>query len=320
MANTASLTALESFQAYVQEHSTEIWSRIFYGFKTATLADVLEGVKGKVTLPLLTISDNLSKRWTSTYETTNNGKAVFNQRTLVTALCKSEFSFVPTEWEANYMGFLRKRGQDPYDFPFEAYVLMKLNEKLQSELEHAVWHAVDDGSPADGDLLEATFDGFLETIAAGITATDITPVVTGSVTSVNAVDKFALIWDAVDIAYKEQGLAILCSHTDYLNYIKHHKTLYHQTPMVVPETVGYQGIQYEFGGGRVPIIPVPGLGSSRRIIATPLENLVIGIDGVNDMNWNVEQDHWSLDIFGAFRIGVQFRTIASGILVVSDQT
>lgn len=319
MANTAALTALASFQAYVQDHGTELWSRIFYGFKTATLATVLEGVKGKYTLPSLTIGDDLALRWSATFGTANNNKATFGQRELDTVLNKAEFSFVPTEWEANYMGFLRRTGQDPYDFPYEAFIMMKLNEKLTKEMEDAVWNGVAAGSPASTDKLDETFDGFLHIISDAITATTITPTVTGSVTNANAVDKFRLIWDDVDVAYKEQGLAILCSHTDYLNYISHHKTLFHQSPAVVPATTGYQGVQYEFGGDRVPIIPIPGLGTSRRIIATPLENLVIGIDGVNDMNWNVEQNHWQIDIFGAFRLGVQFRTLDDGILVVSDQ-
>lgn len=320
MANTANLSALASLQAYVLEHGTELWSRIFYGFKTGTLVNVLTGVKGRHTLPNLTIGDNLSKRWTSTFGTENNNKATLGVRTLVTALAKSEFSFVPTEWESNYLGFLRKSGQDPYDFPYEAFILMKLGEKLMQEIEDAVWQGVEAGSPADDDTLLELFDGFLQIIADAITATTITPVVTGTVTSSNAVDKFKLIWDEVSVAYKEAGLAILCSHTDYLNYIAHHKTLYHQTPMVVPETVGYQGVQYEYGGGRVPIIPIPGLGTSRRIIATPLDNLVIGTDGISDMNWNVEQDHWQIDIFGAFRLGVQFRSLESGVLTVSDQS
>lgn len=320
MANTANLSALESFQAYVLEHSVDIWTRLFYGFKTAGLADVLEGVKGKITLPTLAVGDNLSKRWTSTFETTNNNKAVFDQRTLTTQLCKSEFSFVPTEWEKNYMGFLRKRGQDAYDFPFEAYILMKLNEKLKQEFENAVWQAVEAGSPADGDLLNATFDGFLQIIADAITATTVTPVATGAITSANAVTKFRDMWATVDKAYKEAGTAILCSHTDYDNFRIHYKDLYHEAPVTRPVVdTGYEGIEYELGAGRTMIIPIPGLGSSRRVLITPLDNLTIGIDGVNDLNWQVEQDHWSLDLFSAFRMGVQFKTLDAGILVVNDQ-
>ena len=220
-----------------------------------------------------------------------------------------------------YYGFLRKRGQDPYDFRFEAFILMKLNEKLRSEFENAVWQAVDDGSPADGDLLNATFDGFLEIISDEITGTAITEIGTGAITSSNALEKFRLMWASVDKAYKEAGTAILCSHTDYDNYRINYKDTYHQSPVTRPVVdTNYDGIEYEMGGGRTMIIPIPGLGSSRRVIITPLDNLVIGIDGLNDLNWNVEQDHWSLDLFSAFRIGVQFRTVESGVLVVNDQT
>lgn len=320
MANTANLSALASFQAYVQEHGTELWSRIFYGFETAQLATVLEGVKGRYTLPLLTVGNDLAKRWTSTFGTENDNKAVLGQRTIVTALNKAEFSFVPTEWESNYMGFLRRTGQDPYDFPFEAFILMKLNEKLRKEMEDAVWNAVAAGSPANDDVLDETFDGFLHILADEITATNVTPVTTGSITSSNAVAKFRDMWATVDVAYKQAGLAILCSYTDYDNYLINYKDTYHQSPAVVPVASDYNGIQYEFGGGRTTIIPVPGFGSSRRVIMTPLDNLVIGMDGINDLNWNVEQNHWTIDIFGAFRVGVQYRTVESGVLVCNDQT
>lgn len=320
MANTANFTSLEAFQAYVQEHGTDMWSRIFYGFKTAGLAASVSGVKGKYTLPNLTIGSNLSKRWTSTFEGQNN-KATFGQRTLETFLNKMEFQFVPTEWEENYMGFLRKKNiQDPYDFPFEAYVIMKLIEKQNQEWEDAVWQAVQAGSPADGDLLAATFDGFLQIIADLITATTITPVVTGSVTNTNAVAKFRLIWEQVDKAYKEAGTAIFCSHTDYDNFRIDYKEKYHSSPVTRPiADTNYEGLEYELGAGRTMVIPIPGLGSSRRIICTPLDNLVIGYDGVDNLDLNVEKNHWSLDMFAAYRIGVQFRTVESGILVVSDQ-
>lgn len=319
MAQTVQLTTLEAFQGYVQEHGTDMWSRIFYGFKTAGLAASVSGVKGKYTLPKLTIGSNLSKRWTSTFEGQNN-KATPGQSVLETFLNKIEFQFIPTEWEENYMGFLRKKNiQDPYDFPFEAFILMELIKKQNQEFEDAVWQAVQAGSPADADLMPATFDGFLQIFADLITG-GFAPVVTGTVTSSNAVAKFRLLWAEVDKAYKEAGTAILCSHTDYDNFRINHKDLYHANPTtrLVADT-NYEGFEYELGAGRTMVIPIPGLGTSRRIIITPLDNLVIGYDGVDNLDLNVEKNHWTLDMFAAYRIGVQLRTTDAGILVLSDQ-
>jgi hypothetical protein len=134
------------------------------------------------------------------------------------------------------------------------------------------------------------------------------------------VAKFRLIWEQVDKAYKEAGTAILCSHTDYDNYRINHKDLYHANPTtrLVADTT-YEGFEFELGAGRTMVIPIPGLGSSRRIIATPLDNLVIGYDGVDNLDLNIQKDHWTLDMFAAYRIGVQLRTTDAGVLVLSDQ-
>lgn len=321
---TENYSALEAFQDYIQEHSTDVWSKMFYGFFTAGLASIVTGLKGKLTLPLLTIGDNLSKRWTSTFgdAPNNDDKVIWTQRVIESFLNKIEFSFVPTEWENNYMGFLRKSGQDPYDFPFEAFVLMKIIQKQRKEFEDAVWHAVQAGTPADTDLLQATFNGFLKIISDEITATNISPVLTGAITKANIIEKIQDMWAAVDTAYKTDAeMAILMDFTDFDLYRIAYKEKYHQSPQTAPQTgTDYPGILFELGGGRVRMIPVPGLGTSKRKIITPLNNLVIGYDGVENMNINVEQNKWQLDFFGAYRIGVQFRTLEEGVLVVNDQT
>lgn len=320
---TENYSQLESFQNYVQTHSTEVWSKMFYRFFTASIGSVESGIKGKRTLPLLTIGDNLSKRWTSDFgdSPNNDGKVVWGQRVLETFLNKLEFSFVPTEWENNYMGFLRRSGQDPMDFPFEAFVMMKIVQKQRKEFEDAVWQAVQAGVPADTDPMQATFDGFLQIIADEITATNISPVITGAITPANILEKIRDMWAVVDTAYKTDAeMAILMDFADFDTYRIAYKELYHQSPSTAPQTgTDYPGVLFELGGGRVRIIPVPGLGTSKRKIITPLSNLVLGFDGVENLNLNVEQNHWRLDIFGAYRIGVQFRTLEEGVLVVNDQ-
>lgn len=320
---TEDYSQLEAFQAYVQTHSTEVWSKMFYNFFTAGIASIESGVKGKRTLPNLTIGDNLSKRWTSTFGDApdNDDKVVWDQRVLETYLNKLEFSFVPTEWENNYMGFLRRSGQDPMDFPFEAFIMMKIVQKQRKEFEDAVWQAVQAGVAADTDPLEATFDGFLHIISDEITATNITPVATGAITSANILEKVRDMWAVVDTAYKTDAqMAILMDFADFDIYRIAYKELYHESPSPAPQAgTDYPGVLFELGGGRVRIIPVPGLGTSKRKIITPLDNLVLGFDGVENLNLNVEQNHWQLDIFGAYRIGVQFRTLEPGVLVVNDQ-
>lgn len=319
MANSLKTSTAVALQAYVRDYAQELFTKMFYRFKTAELVSVEEGVKGQRILTNLKVGTGLSKRYSSTFA----GKAdaaEFVPRTLTTVLNKAEFSFTPTELENSYLGWLRKSGQDPMDNPFEAYVMEKFTNALKMEMENAVWQGVAAGSPASTDLLAATFNGFKKIIADEITDMNITPITTTAITSTNAVAKFRLLWAGVDPAYQESGTAIICSMPVYDAYRINYKDLYHQAPTTAPIAgTNYEGMDYELGGGNTKIVCVPGLGSSGRVIVTPLENLVIGLDGAQDINWNVEQDHWNMDVFAAFRLGVQIRSIEAGVLVVNEQ-
>ena len=313
------MASADSLQAYVREYGEDLFTRLFYGFKTAQIATVEEGVKGEKILTNLTVADNLATRWHSGFSGKTNAVA-FVPRTLKTTLAKGEFSFVPTEFEQNYLGFLRRKGQDPKDFPFEAYILMKLTEKLTQEMENAVWQGVAAGTPANSDALSALFDGFLQTITAAISGSTITPVATGTISQANIIQKVRDMWATVSIPYQEQGTAILMSYGNYDKYRIAYKDAYSDSPK--EDKIGdtnYNGINFELGAGQTKIIPMPGMGTSNRIVITPLNNLVIGTDDAQSVKWNLEQDHWTQDVFGAFRLGAQFRSIESGVLVVNDQ-
>ena len=320
MSKSISMTSADALQAYVRDYKEDLFTRLFYGFKTAQLATVEEGVKGERILTNLTVASNLASKWTSTF-TGKTDAVSFVPRTLKTILNKAEFSFVPTEFEQNYLGWLRKKGQDPKDFPFEAYILMKLTQKLTQEMEAAVWQAVIPGSPTATDPLIQSFDGFLKIITAAVTALTVTPVATGALTTANIIQKIRDMWASVDPAYQENGTAILMNYANYDKYRIAYKDAYHSSPEVSPVAdTNYKGIDFELGGGLTKIIPFAGFGTSNRVIITPLENLVVGVDDpAGIVNWNVEQDHWTMDTFGAFRLGAQYRTIESGVLVVNDQ-
>lgn len=313
------MTSADAFQAYVRDFKDDLFTKLFYGFKTAKLVSVEEGVKGERILTNLTVANNLATRWHSTFGGKTDAVA-FVPRTLKTMLAKSEFAFVPTEFEQNYLGYLRKKGQDPQDFPFEAYIVMKLRAKLAQEMENAVWQGTVPDPIANTDNLSQLFTGFLGLITAGISGSTITPVNTGALLAGNILQKFRDMWNGVDIAYREEGTAILCSYANYEKYRAAYIDDRHIQPSTKPiADTNYEGMEFEMGAGLTKIIPIPGMGNSNRVIITPLDNLVIGTDDAESLNFNVQDDHWERHIFGAFRLGVQFRSLESGLLVVNDQ-
>jgi len=309
----------ESFQPYVRTYAEQMFCELFYGFKTASLAQMYEGIKGEHVITQLEIGDNLARRWNKSFEPVADA-ATHKPRVLKTVLNKVDFSVVPQDYEFSYLGSLRQKGQNPADWPFQAYVMDKVLAKLQQEFETAVWKGQSAAVPAPGDYLRETFDGYLKHISDALTATDITAVVTGAITTGNIIEKLRLMWEAVSSVYKENGTDIMVSYTIYDMYRKAYKDAYKVDPAyTMINSAGYRGIEYELGNGNTRIVPINGMSGSGRVVITPRENLAIGIDSPSDVMFEVEQDKRELHFWMDFRMGAQILLQKDGILVVNDQ-
>jgi hypothetical protein len=320
MANGIDFTAAEAYKAYVETFAEDLFTQIFFGFKTAQLGTPHEGVKGKHVITELEIATSLARRWDASFRGFTNTS--YTPTTLEVTTNTVEHSVIPQQFEGSYLGMMRRQGQSSDDYPFQAYVLSQIINKLRSEMEVACWAGVAAGSPAITDLLSATFDGYLQQIADLITATTITPVATGESTTSDILENLRAMWDAVDPAYKEAGTDIFMSYTDYDIYRRAYKDAYKVDPAYVKlEGSDYTGIPYELSGGNTMIHPMPGMGSSRRIVITPRTNLHYGFDALEDWsNFNFEKDHRQLDFWLDFNLGVALTQARDGILVVNDQT
>lgn len=310
----------QSFQDYVRTYADELFCEMFYGFKTSDLAKTYEGIKGEHVITQLEIGENLARRWAKTFDPVTDA-ATFKPRVLKTVTNKVDFSVVPQQYEASYLGAWRKKGQDPSDWPFAAYVLSKIMAKLQQEFEVAVWQGVEETTPSAGDYLRQTFDGYLQIIVEALTAGDINAVATGAITGSNIIEKLRLMWASVLSQYKENGTDILMSYAMYDVYRIAYKDAYKIDPAYVDITnSGYRGVTFELGNGNTRIIPVNGMAGSNRIVITPRENLTIGIDAGSDFTFRVKEDIRELQFAMDFRMGAQILMQKDGILVVNDQT
>lgn len=313
-------SAAEAYKAYVEEIREELFRRLFFGFKTAQIATPIEGVKGRMVLTELQVKENLVKRWSSTYAGTDNVK--FDPLVLEVVTQKVENSVIPQLYEGSYLGHMRKKGQSSDDWPFEAFILDSIMKKVDEELDVAFWQGEAVASPADTDNLIQTIDGVLHVIADLITATTITPVATGAFTSSNAVANLRTMWAQVNTAYKDGGTDIFMSYDIYDNYRINYKTLFgtHPNEILISGT-DYTGIKFELGGGKTNIIPIPGMGTSGRVVICSRENLYYGYDALEDWsNFDFEKNHRQLDYWMDFNFGVQIGMKRDGFLVVNDQT
>ncbi|MCB0636449.1 MAG: hypothetical protein KDC54_07510 [Lewinella sp.] len=319
MANGIDFTDAAAYKAYVEDFAMQLFTRLFYGFRTSQLATPVEGVKGRHILTELIVNSGLAKRWAATFVGTANTS--YKPYTLTVARNKVEHYVIPQEFESTYLGMMRRSGQDPTDYPFEAYTLGKILDQLAVELENAFWQGEAAVSPASTDLLAATFDGILTQVADAITATDLTETSTGVITEADVLDQFRALWAVVNTAQKNLGTDIFVSYPVYDLYrIKYKKTYGADPAYVKIDNSNYeQGIRYEMSS-TAQIIPIPGMGTSQRIIIMPRERLFFGYDALADWgNFRFEQNHRQLDYWCDFNFGALAVMLRDGACVVNDQ-
>lgn len=122
-----------------------------------------------------------------------------------------------------------KNPQDPFDMPFEAFIMQQIATKVKENLHlQGVYRGVYN---AAGTTPIATMDGFLTLIAAAITATDIAPVVTGAVTADNVIDKAELVYDSLGEGYKNVPTQMIVSPTIFDWYGRKYRSLYNGSPL-----------------------------------------------------------------------------------------
>lgn len=308
-----------AFQDYVRTFADELFTEQFYGFKTSDLATTYEGVKGEHVITSLEIGDNLARRWGRGFNPLPD-IATPKPRVLKTVLNKVDFSIVPQEYEFSYLGQLRKKGQNPEDWPLSAYIMEKVMAKMKQEFEVALWQGQAAAVPSPDDFLRQTFDGYLKIVTDALASGAITAVATGASTSADIIADLRLMWAQVGSPYQENGTDIFMSYALYDIYRIAYKDAYKIDPAYIQITeAGYQGIQFELGSGNTRIIPINGMAGSGRIIITPRENLVIGIDSPSDTQFRVQADIRELKFAQDFRMGAQILLQKNGVLVVNDQ-
>jgi hypothetical protein len=308
-----------AFQNYVRTYSPELFSQLFYGFKTASLATIHQGLKGEHVVTESIVSSNLARRHRTDFDAVT--AFTLKPEKLITVLNKVDFKIAPQDYEKSYAGAWRQRGQNPEDWPLAAFCLEQVIEALQQEYEVAVWQGDEAAVPAAGDFLRQTFDGYLKQIADAITATDLTPVATGALSSANIIAKLRDMYALVPTAYKERGFDIYMSYGLFDTFRMAYKDAYKVDPAYVEiANSTYQGIRYELGNGNATIIPVPGMGTSGRVIMTHRSNLHIGIDDPGDTTmFNMEQEVRELKFWMDFRMGAKMTGLRDGVTVVNDQ-
>jgi len=320
MSLSANITDVAAYRDYVQDFREDLVIRAFYGPKSAQYATIREGIKGKETLTRLKVATGKAVAWKKDFEPPTNAVS-FHPRHLEVTAIKRELSFVPQEFESTYLGYTRRQGQNPgTDLPFEGFIMQAVLGGHAEELDAAFWGAVKAGSVTAGTTpMAQCFDGWLQIITdeiagGGIPGSAVVPTPGGAISASNIVELLESMWMSLGNGYKEMPVDVYLSWNNY--------QLYQQ---------GYRdAFGFNFGNTKdarttldfsmnATLIPMPGMGTSDRIVMTPRGNLNVGYDFAGDASmFEFEKMKRVMDFWMDFKVGAQIAQIDEAGLIVND--
>lgn len=296
--------------AYYREHRDLLIAETLLSEDFSSRYEVMNDVGDELPLPNLSLTDIVRPADPVNFTPTSNALA-FGSRTLKVRGMKVDLLLIPEVLQKTWLGKMKK-AQDVMDMPFEAFIMSYIAEKVRENIwTKALYLGVYNAS---GTTPGATMNGWNKIIADEITATKITPVVTGATTATNIIDNIELVYDSLGEAYKNGAGEVKVKPQFFDWYNRRYRTLYGGTNT-------YDGMKM----GRIPldgtnweVVRDPGLGTSNRIIATPKANQVLGVSG-DSMTFDFQKENRSLKILGDFKAGVEFKEIHARALAVNDQ-
>lgn len=195
------------------------------------------------------------------------------------------------------------------EMPFEQFAVEQGGAQfLDALMTSTLWTGVRNGS---GTTAADICDGWGTIIAAEITATNLSPIVTGAVTAANAVTQVELVNDGRPAWMKQRMDAVtLVSYDVFEKYTKHYRTL---------NGFGFKRDErgsYMLDGSTTKLIPCAFMGTSQRIVTTIAGNLVLGTDLERLSNYPTRHLNLLRNRI-LFPLGCQIRDLAA--IVVNDQ-
>ncbi|MFN8406781.1 MAG: hypothetical protein U0X71_04800 [Sphingobacteriaceae bacterium] len=308
---TPDTTAL---QAYAGKYKQELFSTLRNSLDIFTDITVVPGIKNTLKLTKLTVKNGV-RGYREVFDAADDDLS-YSGRDLSVELLKRDMMINPVKYRNSWLSEAMREGVNLDDIPFAAYVSDQSAKKIAQEVNDSAYLA----KKGDGSSVATTFDGLGTQIANAIAAetakpgTGLVPVATGAITSSNAVSKFEMMSKAMPIAFRRAGFNLYCSYDLFDKYNEDYREKYKKN-----YESNENGVYYVDNTSRkVQLLPCTWMGGSQRIIASPKENLLAGIDGLGD----VDKIHTDVELEilkwrWMFAIGFQIRDLEA--IRVNDQ-
>lgn len=320
-----SITALNTaLGAYLRENKDILISETLLDVPFEDKFEVWDDVKDEVPMPLLTMTDIVKPGLDKTTFSPTANALVFGARIGKVRDCKVDLTLVPQVLEKTWLGMKNKKGSggaQQFQMPFEEFIFRHIIRKAKENIHlKAIYKGVYN---AAGTTPGDTLDGMLKLIADEITATTMTPIVTGAITSANVYDKLLLVYDGLDEAYKQGVTQMSVSSTIFDWYIRKFNPI-SNTSLIGADALGLQDIPLlnsaTLYGTNCIIKREAGLGTSQRVWVTPKENQVYMVDSLSDSGDIMTQIYdRTIRLYMDFKAGVQLKEVNNKAIRCNDQ-
>lgn len=214
----------------------------------------------------------------------------------------------------SWLFFLSDESIERKDWPLTRYIMeMELLPTVIEEMNTAMCKGsyVAPTAGTAGNSINS-MNGILTIVTNEITAGDLTPIVTGSISTTNAVARFETFMDGIDPLVANKGGRILCSTTVARFYKKNYRSLFGSTNDMAAKN-NLKMDEYD-----VEIVPINGMGTSQRLVFSQEGNLVHLYDKlVAPSGFNIQQDKRNVSIFTDWHCAIGFQSLQG--IFVNDQ-
>lgn len=286
-----------SLPNYVEQNRSALISASVLAPKSARLFTPMPDVKGPTTLNLLDVGITFQSGASCGFEASGND--TISQRTLTPGIVKVNKSWCPKVLRTKYAVHELNIGAGREQLPFEEKLMADIIAKIGAENEKAIWQ----GDTVGGSGNLAFYDGLVTLIAADITGSVITNVVTALATDT----VYKRIYDVYK-AIPDEVLADAAICVNYANFRAFvlslmELNLYHYERNVE------DNMEIIIPGTNTRLIGIPGLAGVDNIYAFNPEEVVYGFDAADDIEtfrlwYSEDNDEFRFRL--QFAAGVQY--------------
>ena len=349
------ITAIENWAGL---YRTTIVGQVFQDLEIAKDSTLLQNLDAPMILPKYTAADGI-RPFDSTVKVPSGLAGKFSQRTIVPRTAMKILEVIPEDLRKTYLGVDLRANAKEYPGGFAQYFWAQQSKKLRDEINRNAYSSIDPQTvlpfnPATAYAVgvNVTFgQDFFRTVAvttagqspattplsfaninnqclgAGygtILAVELATmpasnkIATGVIDVTNAYDKYTAFFQSLPSEKQSLGGTFHVGYAEYFKYLTSLQNKFTGGTSFLT-VAGTPGVTLYGSDGTWNVKPCSWMGSSKRIIATQKENLIMGTDLVSDMNTigkMVETIHGYLC---KFQFILAFQFVDLDLLYVNDQ-